>query len=129
MTWQALGAGPGTAAAWGVRAGDAVTDPNCATRLSLARGATGAAPCKASEGGGVGGPRADRGSCAPAAGLVAPRPAPAEPRAPQRVPDLDATTYLRSAPRASAGPRRGVPAANATNRAGEGSRHKGEIRA
>jgi hypothetical protein len=59
---------------------------DCATRLSLVRGATGAAPCKAPEGGGVGGPRVDRGVPAPPAGAAAPHPYLPEPRTPRDFP-------------------------------------------
>jgi hypothetical protein len=87
-----------------------------ASRFSLDCGAADAAPCKASVGGGVGGPRADRGRCrAPAAGAAAHRPMPGAlrdfPAPPLRTIDLHhVTTYLRPAPRASAGTSRGVPA-------------------
>jgi hypothetical protein len=74
MTSQTSGAVPGTAASWGAHAGATAPDLDCATRLSLVRGATGAAPCKAPVGGGVGGPRADRGPSAPPAGVAALRP-------------------------------------------------------
>jgi hypothetical protein len=86
MTSQTSGAAPGSSATWRVHVGAAAADPSCATRLSLVRGATGAAPCKAPEGGGVGGPRADRGLPAPAAGVVAPHPLLPEPRAPRDFP-------------------------------------------
>jgi hypothetical protein len=86
MTLQTSGAVPGSSAAWQLHAGAAAADRSCATRLSLVRGATGAAPCKAPEGGGVGGPRADRGSCAPAVGVVAPCPVLPEPAAPRDFP-------------------------------------------
>jgi hypothetical protein len=88
MTLQTSGAVPGLSAAWPVHAGGAAADRSCATRLSLARGAMGAAPCKAPEGVGVGGPSADRGSCAPAGGAVAPCPVLAEPLAPRDLPQL-----------------------------------------
>jgi hypothetical protein len=83
MTLQTSGAVPGLSAAWPLHAGGTAADRSCATRLSLARGAMGAAPCKAPEGGGVGGPRAVRGSCAPPAWAVAPRPVLPEPPAPR----------------------------------------------
>lgn len=54
--------------------------PDCATRFSLARGATDATPCKASVGGGVGGPRAVRGSSGPATGVATPSSLPGAPR-------------------------------------------------
>jgi hypothetical protein len=86
-----------------------------ASRLSLARGAMGAAPCKAPVGDGAGGPRAGRGHRAPAAGAAAPHPMPGAPRdspaPPLRTTDLHSPApYLRPAPRASAGTSRGVPA-------------------
>jgi hypothetical protein len=74
MTSETSGAVPGSPATWPGHAGGAAADSGCATRLSLVRGAMGAAPCKAPVGGGVGGPRADRGLPAPAAGAAAPRP-------------------------------------------------------
>jgi hypothetical protein len=63
-----------------------VRPSSCATRLSLVRGAVGAAPCKAPVGGGVGGPRVVRGACAPPAGAAAPHPALPEPKAPRDFP-------------------------------------------
>jgi hypothetical protein len=86
MISQTSGAVPVSPAAWRVHAGTAAADPSCATRLSLVRGATGAAPCKAPVGGGVGGPRVVRGACAPPAGVVAPRPVVPEPKAPRDFP-------------------------------------------
>jgi hypothetical protein len=86
VTPQTSGAVPGSSPAWTLHAGGAAADHSCATRLSLVRGATGAAPCKASEGGGVGGPRVVRGHCAPPAGAAAPRPLVPEPRAPRDFP-------------------------------------------
>jgi hypothetical protein len=80
MSLQTAGAVPGPSSSWSDHGLAAVVAESCATRFSLARGATGAAPCKAPVGGGVGGPRAVRGSCAPAAGAVAPRPMPEPPR-------------------------------------------------
>lgn len=70
MSSQTAGAVSGPSSSWSDRGLAAVVAESCATRFSLARGATGAAPCKAPVGGGVGGPRADRGSCAPATGAV-----------------------------------------------------------
>jgi hypothetical protein len=138
MTSQTSGAVPGSSPAWILHAGAAAADHSCATRLSLVRGASGAAPCKAPVGGGVGGPRVVRGHRAPPAGVVAPRPVVPEPRTPRDFPQppslvgvaahrscreethvgvsaaawlLDLQkTYLRPAPRASAGTSRGVPA-------------------
>jgi len=74
MTSQTSGAVPGSSARWRVHAANPAADLGCATRLSLVRGATGAASCKAPMGGGVGGPRAYRGPCTPPAGAVAPHP-------------------------------------------------------
>jgi hypothetical protein len=74
MISQTAGPVPGPAHSWSDHGSRAMVAESCATRLSLARGATGAAPCKAPVGGGVGGPRADRGPCAPPAGAAAPRP-------------------------------------------------------
>ncbi len=79
MSSQTAGAVTGPPYSW-FGHGIAVAEPSCATRFSLARGATGAAPCKAPVGGGVGGPRAVRGSCAPATGAVEPRHLPESPR-------------------------------------------------
>jgi hypothetical protein len=131
MTSQTPGAVPGPSATWSTHAGGAEADPSCATRLSLVRGATGAAPCKAPEGGGVGGPRADRGAPAPAVRVVAPRLHVPEPKAPRDFPqppcrqparfarcrDRDRTSdhLLRPAPRASAGIHRGVPVPGGRN--------------
>jgi hypothetical protein len=118
MTSQTSGAVPGSSPAWTLHAGAAAADHSCATRLSLVRGASGAAPCKAPVGGGVGGPRVVRGLCAPPAGVVAPRPVVPGPMAPRDfscppllawLPELH-TTYLRPAPGAPAGAGRGVPA-------------------
>jgi hypothetical protein len=102
------------------REGRASCKAPTASRLSLARGARGAAPCTAPIGRGVGGPRADRGSGAPAAGAVAPRLVLPDPRSPGDFPppplratELQATANLRPAPSASAGTRQGVPAAHA----------------
>jgi hypothetical protein len=86
MISQTSGAVAGSSAAWRVHTGAAAADPSCATRFSLARGATGVAPCKAPVGGGVGGPRVVRGACAPPAGVVAPRPVLPEPKAPRDFP-------------------------------------------
>jgi hypothetical protein len=80
MSSQTAGAVPGPSRSWSGHGADALVAESCATRFSLARGATGAAPCKAPVGGGVGGPRAVRGSCAPATGAVAPYPMPGAPR-------------------------------------------------
>ena len=82
MTSQTSGAVPGSPPEWTLDGG-AATDPSCATRLSLVRGAVGAAPCKAPVGGGVGGSRVVRGACAPPAGAVAPHPVVPEPEAPR----------------------------------------------
>jgi hypothetical protein len=87
MTSQTSGAVSGLSAAWADHAaGAAATDHSCATRLSLVRGAVGAAPCKAPVGGGVGGPRVVRGACAPPAGAAAPHPVLPEPRTPRDFP-------------------------------------------
>jgi hypothetical protein len=75
MISQTAGPVPGPGHSWSDHGSGAVVAESCATRLSLARGATGAAPCKAPVGGGgVGGPRADRGPSAPPAGAAPPRP-------------------------------------------------------
>jgi hypothetical protein len=102
MTLQTSGAAPASSAAWALHAGGAATDPSCATRLSLVRGATGAAPCKAPEGGGVGGPSAVRGSRAPATGAVAPHPLLPEPLRSEELRRHEAA--LRSAGRAGPAP-------------------------
>lgn len=112
-----------------------------ASRFSLARGATGAAPCKAPVDGGVGGPRVDRGSCAPPAGAVARRLALPEPRAPRDFPapplrssaeagGIDASariTHTSSTP----GPANLAPAARSelvgTSAAGDARLRKGEV--
>jgi hypothetical protein len=98
MTSQISGAVPGSPAAWRAHAAAAAAR-NCATRFSLACGAMGAAPYKAPVGGGVGGPRAVRGTCAPAAGAAPPRPVLPDPRSPRDFPppplhaaDLRSTT-------------------------------------
>jgi hypothetical protein len=70
MTSQTTGAVPGPRQTRNGGPGNIVTDRSCATRLSLARGATGAAPCKAPVGGQAGGLRAHRGTCASAAVAV-----------------------------------------------------------
>ena len=62
MTSQTMGAVPGSSPSWPDRASGGAVDRSCATRLSLARGATDAAPCKASVGVGRGGPRAGHSS-------------------------------------------------------------------
>jgi hypothetical protein len=118
MTSQTPSAVPRSSSVWPGHTGEAVAHDSCATRFSLARGATGAAPCKALEGGCVGGPRADRGSCAPPAGAVAPHPllpglAASRGFLPPRATELH-TTYLRPAPCAPAGTRWKVLAARAT---------------
>jgi hypothetical protein len=119
-TTPSFGPAPGERAASISAAANFLTDllhTKTASRFSLDRGAADATPCKASVGGGVGGPRADRGCCrAPAAGAAAPRPivdtSQDFPPPPLRSADLHSTTtYLRPAPRASAGTTsRGVPA-------------------
>jgi hypothetical protein len=86
MSSQTAGAVPGPFLTWPDRDSTVAVAEICATRFSLARGATDAAPCKASVGVGVGGPRAVRGSCAPATGVVAPRPKPRAREAPEDFP-------------------------------------------
>jgi hypothetical protein len=86
MISQTSGAVSGPPHPWAGHAGGAAADQGRATRLSLVRGATGAAPCKAPEGGGVGGPRVVRGACAPPAGAVAPHPLVSEPRTSREFP-------------------------------------------
>jgi hypothetical protein len=86
MSSQTAGAAPDPSSSWPDRGLDPVVAESCATRFSLARGATGAAPCKAPVDGGVGGPRAVRGSCAPATGAVALRPVLPDPRHPRDFP-------------------------------------------
>ena len=119
MISQTAGAVPGPFLSWSGHGPDAVVGESCATRFSLARGATDATPCKAPVGGGVGGPRAVRGFCAPAVGAVAPCPMPGTRRDLPR-PPLRQTKELRSeslaSPPRSAGARtgRGAPAAQAT---------------
>jgi hypothetical protein len=115
MSSQTAGAVPGPSHSWSGHGADVVVAESCATRFSLARGATGAAPCKAPVGGGVGGPRADRGSCAPAAGAVAPSSMPGAPRDFPRPPLRHATELLSksiapSPPSAGKGEGRAVPA-------------------
>jgi hypothetical protein len=118
MSSQTAGAVPGPSYSW-LDHGLAVVGQSCATRLSLVRGATGAAPCKAPVGGGVGGPRADRGSCAPAAGAVASRHLPEPPRDFPRPPlrrpaELDSKSIAPSPPSAGEGSGRVHPAVKVT---------------
>jgi hypothetical protein len=119
MSSQIAGAVPGPSYSWSDHGAAVVVAESCATRFSLARGAAGAAPCKAPVGGGVGGPKADRGSCAPATGAVAPRHLPKPPRD-FPLPPLRQTRELHSIsvtstpPSAGEGSGRGIPAAQAT---------------
>jgi hypothetical protein len=119
MSSQTAGAVPGPSYSWSDRGAAVVVAESCATRFSLARGATGAAPCKAPVGGGVGGPRAVRGSCAPATGAVASRHLPEAPRdfppAPLRQPrELHNISIASTPPSAGEGSGRKIPAAQAT---------------
>jgi hypothetical protein len=119
MSSQTAGAVPGPSSSWSDHGLVAVVAESCATRFSLARGATGATPCKAPVGGGVGGPRAVRGSCAPATGAVAPCPMPGAlrdfPRPPlHRTQDLRDKSIALTAPSAQDRAGRDVPAAQAT---------------
>jgi hypothetical protein len=134
MSSQTAGAVPGPSYSWSDHGAAVVVAESCATRFSLARGATGAAPCKAPVGGGVGGPRADRGSCAPATGAVASRHLPEAPRdfplpplrqAPELHSDelhsnelhsneLHSNSIAPNPPSAGEGSGRGTPAAKAT---------------
>jgi hypothetical protein len=118
MISQTAGAVPAPSYSWFDR-GLVVVGQSCATRFSLARGATGAAPCTPPAGGGVGGPRAVRGSCAPAAGVAAPSSMPGAPRdfprPPLRqTPELLNKSVTPSPPSAGEGPSRVRPAAQAT---------------
>jgi hypothetical protein len=119
MSSQTSGAVPGPSSSWSDHGSGAVVAESCATRFSLARGATGATPCKAPVGGGVGGARAGRGSCAPAAGAAAPSSMPQAPRDFPRPPLRQAPELLSKSiapnPRsAGEGPGRETPAAQAT---------------
>jgi hypothetical protein len=119
MSSQTAGAVPGPSYSWSDHGAAVVVAQSCATRFSLARGATGAAPCKAPVGGGVGGPRADRGSCAPATGVVASRHLPEAPRdfplPPLRhTPELLSNSITSNPPSAGEGSGRDLPAAQAT---------------
>jgi hypothetical protein len=126
MSSQTAGAVPGPSYSWSDHGLSAVVAESCATRFSLARGATGAASCKAPAGalkapagGGAGGSRADRGSCAPATGVVAPRHLPEAPRdfplPPLRqTEELHSKSITSNPPSAGEGSGRELPAAKAT---------------
>jgi hypothetical protein len=119
MSSQTAGAVPGPSDSWSDRGAAVVIAESCATRFSLARGATGAAPCKAPVGGGVGGPRADRGSCATATGAVAPRHLPEAPRDFPLPPlrqtgELSSNSITSNPPSVGEGSGRRIPTAQAT---------------
>jgi hypothetical protein len=119
MSSQTAGAVPGPSYSWSDHGAAVVVAESCATRFSLARGATGAAPCKAPVGGGGGGPRAVRGSFAPATGAAAPRHLPHPPRdfplPPLRqTEELHSKSIASNPPSAGEGSGRKPPAAQAT---------------
>jgi len=119
MISQTTGPVPGSFLSGSGHDVDVVAAAGCARRFSLGRGATGATFVPAPVGGGAGGPRTVRGTCAPATGAAAPCPMASAPRDFPH-PPLPGPRELRSEsippipPRAGDGAGRGLPAAQTT---------------
>lgn len=117
MTSQTTGAAPGSSSVWQCHADGPLAYEDCAPLLSLADGAAGDRVRRAPAGGCGGGDRVVGGPCASAAAPAVPCPEPPSPRdgeAACRGEGGSPSQQHRPAPQASAGTRRGLPAAPAT---------------